>query len=483
MSKTIVVNRKLSEAEILEIKHLAKNGSIVYAFPEDIIPGISQKITIGLEEKRRLNFDIMEEVLRFGDYPVNTSTIADIFRIDTASIWHYHKFRVYFDVCNIMYFLHPLQDKFNSFSEQIWYVGPELNVLQKVIPEVEFRVQKKDDNQGYPIANLFKYLAVSTYRILRQFLRRKTNPEYLVYLTEKYVNMLHPKTLNPIDGNGLLEYLILKFDERFTLLTEVIMPKLKGKSNYSFSSKQLAGKWGRCQKIFLEGFMFSGLLSNKVRKTTQKAHQSIKRSYNLVHGKELTLIQKLIFEVFQSLDGSTGYYLFRHFSARKFFVSTPIKAVIAYDENSPSTKSVLDAAKFCGIKVIGLQHGTMHDLHPAYLYTLKDSNNHIMPDLTLAWGKYWETFLLEKGNYPAGSVISVGQIRTDIIPALTKAESQKEVNPVCQIVFASQPQRDQDLRFRAAFDVFKAAQHVPNAHLIVKLHPHEFGDIDRKSVV
>ena len=67
MSKTIVVNRKLSEAEILEIKHLAKNGSIVYAFPEDIIPGISQKITIGLEEKRRLNFDIMEEVLRFGD--------------------------------------------------------------------------------------------------------------------------------------------------------------------------------------------------------------------------------------------------------------------------------------------------------------------------------------------------------------------------------------------------------------------------------
>ncbi|HET6555863.1 MAG TPA: CDP-glycerol glycerophosphotransferase family protein, partial [Prolixibacteraceae bacterium] len=191
---------------------------------------------------------------------------------------------------------------------------------------------------------------------------------------------------------------------------------------------------------------------------------------------ELTLAQQLTLEVFRALHSSAGFFLFRYFAARRVFAGASIKAVIAGDENSPLTKSLLDAARYKGIRIIGLQHGTMHDLHPAYLYTPKDRQNHIVPDLTLTWGTYWEQFLIEKGNYPTDSVVSVGQIRTDIIPVLMKAQNQKQAHPTEVILFASQPQRDPELRYQAAFDVFKAARKLPNTKLIVKLHPREFSD-------
>ena len=168
--------------------------------------------------------------------------------------------------------------------------------------------------------------------------------------------------------------------------------------------------------------------------------------------------------------------MYRYFSAREYFRKTKPKAIIAADENSPLTKSILDAARFCGIRVIGLQHGTMHDLHPAYLYTANDAKNKVMPDLTLTWGTYWEQFLVEKGNYPKDAVVSVGQIRTDVIPLLLQAEKQKQATAKQLIVFASQPQRDPELRYQAAYDVFKASRRLPNSKLIVKLHPREFAD-------
>jgi hypothetical protein len=277
-------------------------------------------------------------------------------------------------------------------------------------------------------------------------------------------------------GHHILEYLISELDGRFALLTEVLMPKPKGKSDYSFSWKQFQSSWNEHPKVFLEGFLISGLLKKSVRKSANKAQETIRSAYPKVRETELSLIQKLTLEVFQSLDKSSGFYLYRYFAARNYFKTSGIKAVIAADENSPLTKSILDAARFCGIKIIGLQHGTMHDLHPAYLYTPTDCKNRVMPDLTLTWGKYWEEFLIEKGNYPKDSVISVGQIRTDIIPILLKEEIRKKDEPGKTIVFASQPQRDPELRYQAAFDVFKAAAKLPQSSLIVKLHPREFSD-------
>ena len=476
MSKTIIINRLLSDSEIDEIKRLADAGAKVFFISATNSMDFAERILLSPEEKKQINYEIMDEVLRFGDLTVGDQTLADLFRIDTASVWHYQKFRVYFAVRNLMYFLRSAQLKFSSFEDHIWFVPSETKPLGGLFPEVNFRIPTTKTKTRFNFGDLFSYLVLMKYRFLNQLFSAPKHPEYLVYLTEKYSSVLDKSTMKTKSGHHILEYLISELDGRFALLTEVLMPKPKGKSDYSFSWKQFQSSWNEHPKVFLEGFLISGLLKKSVRKSANKAQETIRSAYPKVRETELSLIQKLTLEVFQSLDKSSGFYLYRYFAARNYFKTSGIKAVIAADENSPLTKSILDAAKFCGIKIIGLQHGTMHDLHPAYLYTPTDCKNRIMPDLTLTWGKYWEEFLVEKGNYPKDSVISVGQIRTDIIPILLKEENQRKDEPGKTIVFASQPQRDPELRYQAAFDVFKAAAKLPQSSLIVKLHPREFSD-------
>ena len=478
MSRTIIINRLLSDSEISEVKLLEQNGASVFVLSGESPLDSAQRINLSTDEKKAINYQTMSEVLQFGDIPVGDQTIADLFRIDTASIWHYHKFRVYFAVRNLMYFLKPIEQHFDSFDGHRWYVSSEIKPLQKIYPEVEFRFSTAKISQKINFSHLFSYLILTKYRFLNYIFSPNKKPEYLLYLTEKYSTVMDKQTLATSPGHHILEYLITELDHRFALLTEVLMPKPKGKSDYSFSWRQYQSSWKHHPKIFLEGFLISGLLKNRARQAAKAAKQSIRLAYPRVQKTELTTTQRVSLEVFQSLDKSTGFYLTRYFAARNYFKYSGIKAIIAADENSPLTKSILDAARFCGIKIIGLQHGTMHDLHPAYLYTPNDRLNHVMPDLTLTWGKYWEKFLVEKGNYPKESVVSVGQIRTDIIPHLVQAEKQKKARPTDKILFASQPQRDPELRYQAAYDVFKSARKFPKSKLIVKLHPREFTDTE-----
>ena len=476
MNRTIIINRSLSDSEIDEIKRMADAGATVFSISAANSMNFAQSISLSSEEKRLVNYEIMDEVLRFGDLPVGDKTVADLFRIDTASVWHYQKFRVYFAVRNLMYFLKSAQLKFSSFEGQTWFVPSETKPLAGLIPEVDFRFPTIKTKAKFNFGDLLSYLVLIKYRFLCYLFSSPKHPEYLLYFTEKYSSVLDKATMKTKPGHHILEYLISEPDDRFSLLTEVLIPKPKGKSDYSFSWKQFQSSWSHHPKIFLEGFLILGFLKRSVRKTAKEAQETIRSVYPKVYEKDLSLVQKLTLEVFQSLDKSSGFFLYRYFAARNYFKNSGIKAVIAADENSPLTKSILDAAKYCGIKIIGLQHGTMHDLHPAYLYTPNDCKNRIMPDLTLTWGKYWEEFLIEKGNYPKDSVVSVGQIRTDIIPVLLQSENQKNTNQSEIIVFASQPQRDPELRYQAAFDVFQAARNLPEARLIVKLHPREYAD-------
>lgn len=478
MSKTIIINRKLSETELAEISRLAEAGAQVFALSAGHSPEFAPTIKFNADEKREVNYQTMDEVLHLGDVSVGEQTVADLFRIDTASVWHYHKFRVYFAVRNLMYLVRPLEKQFGNFDDHIWFVSSEARPLQRLFPQVDFRFPLASAKAKLNVGHLFSYLLLTKYRILNYFFGTKKQPEYLLYLTEKYSTVLNKETLQPDSGHHILEYLIGKLDHRFALLTEVLMPKPRGKSDYSYSQRQFQTAWNHCPKIFLEGALFPGILKSSVRKSVNTAHQQLKSAYHEVQRAELSTTQKLALEVFRSLDKSSVFFLYRYFASREYFRKTRLKAIIAADENSPLTKSVLDAARFCGIRVIGLQHGTMHDLHPAYLYTKADAKNLVMPNLTLTWGKYWEQFLTEKGNYPENSVVSVGQIRTDVIPSLLQAEKKKQATATQVILFASQPQRDPELRYQAAYDVFKAARRLPNSKLIVKLHPREFADAD-----
>ena len=114
------------------------------------------------------------------------------------------------------------------------------------------------------------------------------------------------------------------------------------------------------------------------------------------------------------------------------------------------------------------------------MFTLNDRERNIFPDRTFIWGERWKELLSGKGNYDPESLVITGQIRTDVIPVLKNSKIKGVLNiPENSrvVLFASQPQQDPELREKSAFDVFTAMSNIPNAHLVVKLHPAEKNDM------
>jgi hypothetical protein len=205
MSKTVIINRKLENSELEEISRFAENGALIYAFSGGDSPDFAQRIVLNPEEKREINYSIMNEVLLFGDLPVGGKTVAELFSIDTASVWHYHKFRVYFAVRNLMYFLKPIQQKFSSFDDHIWYVSADARPLRNIFPLVELRFSQQKVKEKFNFGAILGYLILIKWRFISSLFSGKKKPEYLVYLTEKYSMVLDKATMKTQPGHHILE--------------------------------------------------------------------------------------------------------------------------------------------------------------------------------------------------------------------------------------------------------------------------------------
>jgi len=203
MTKTVIINRPLSESEIEEIQQLAESGSPIFTFSGNNVPDFAQRIVTSPEEKKEINYSMMSEVLRFGDLPVGNQSVAKLFSIDTASVWHYHKFRVYFAVRNLMYFLKPLQQKFDTFEEHCWFVNRDVRPLKTLFSEVDFRFPELETEPPLNFRILFSYLVLLKIRFLSYLFSSKKKPEYLLYLTEKYSTVMDKKTLKTKQGHHI----------------------------------------------------------------------------------------------------------------------------------------------------------------------------------------------------------------------------------------------------------------------------------------
>ena len=188
----------------------------------------------------------------------------------------------------------------------------------------------------------------------------------------------------------------------------------------------------------------------------------------------------LMLHYLQRFQGATRFYIFKKLAYQNYFRKKKFLSIATIDENSPAVKCILDAAKAQQITTFGIQHGNVHDLHPAYRYTKEDHIRKVVPDFTIVWGAYWKNYLSKVAEYPENSLLVTGQSRTDIIPVLIEIQGslkQKLGLPNSDIVvFASQLQQDPLLRERAAKDVFIMAAEIPEMHLVIKLHPSEAND-------
>ncbi|HBL75024.1 MAG: hypothetical protein A2W90_07485 [Bacteroidetes bacterium GWF2_42_66] len=470
MKKQIIIGRELSVAETDQIR-LQEETEII-CLDEYKFPFASKTIALSAEEKRDINYSVLDEIKNLGDKLINGYSVVQHLQTEKSSIWHYHKFRTYFFVRNLSYERAKLAKiSFPGNGQISFYCPAEFRLLQDEFPQLKFifPVRKKEKLN---IQLSLKYLFFLKLRIISSWFVGCEKSGILIYYPERYNPLLDLESLQQKEGNFLLDYLFTQAKSPLNLLGEVPVPKLKSKTAFPFHRGYFKVRESGHPKKNMESILVRfGLPAYREAKGAGK--KLIAKYPELLSGS-LSANEKLAIRFIQSLHSSSIYYLTRYFASKRFFSKNKFRVVLATDENSPLTKSVLDAAKFHGIKTVGMQHGTMHDLHPAYLYTKNDIAAEIIPDFTLVWGTYWEQFLIEKGNYPADSVISVGHLRTDIIPKLLS--QQQEKNTDFRLVFASQPQRDPVLRRQAAFDVFSATRLFPEIELIVKLHPREYDD-------
>jgi CDP-glycerol glycerophosphotransferase (TagB/SpsB family) len=115
------------------------------------------------------------------------------------------------------------------------------------------------------------------------------------------------------------------------------------------------------------------------------------------------------------------------------------------------------------------------------MFSKFDCQKNQLCDMTLLWGAYWKNIITRKSSFIEEQVKIIGQIRTDIIPELDNTVNYLPFPELQQkqiITFASQPQRDESARYRAAKDVFSVAISLRKAYVIVKLHPLERHDIN-----
>ncbi len=485
--KAILISRKISKWErdyLIELTKETQNNCDIFFTEKSLMDELSGEesnfIELSEGEKSKINSDIFKEIIDFGEISIRGKSLSDMFTIDNMSFWHYYKFRTYFFTRNASFEIELVNKYFKDykylevFTENGgWnYYKFDSNRIKIHLPE---HVTEK-----YNYYSIFKYLVFFTLRSVLGFfqLNKLKKSKHIIIDHAIKQTILDLKNLKNKRGNYNLEYLFDKLDNDFIILDEKDLPKLKGKSkffniDFNFFSKR--------KILYAEIILLLGLFSKKVRKQTNKFNQILENTFNEVSDLKFSPENDFIFSYFRSIKPNK-LLIFKYFAYKRFFEKfSNIKSISSIDENSPRIKTIFDAAKKNSITTYGIQHGTIHSLHPSYMYSTNDTLRRPFPEYNIIWGKHWKEILIENGHYPEDSLIIAGQIRTDIIPILLINKLYSvEINPEGKkiIMYASQFQRDESLREKAALDLFSAVKDFSEYLLIIKLHPSEKNEFD-----
>lgn len=480
--KAILINRSLSPEEIAHVSSCEGCDVFVRTGLADPSQGKFSFTyrDISDEEKTRINFQVMDDLLAFAVRKSEGSYHWEHLSFEKANVWQYHKFRLYFQTRNLYFLIRDLELLGESYDNVDFYSSNGIFSRLALLPENVQLLHRPAPKAPRNYRALLSYAFVGGYRwFLGWFIkgRLKGRKHLILARPDNEHAMVDLETLEVGPGNIYLEYFINRTDSKeFAVMEELVTPKLKGKE--PFPAK---GRYFRTSKkrkaAFAEHYFLGGMLSGKLRKQVKAGKNLISERIKLIESHTGDLFGQVVLDHLKSIHNASFLYLARYYAYRRFFKKQGYQTVTLVDENTPLMKSVVDAAKAEGVKTVALQHGTMHPLHPAYRFSQEEISGQPQPDLTLTWGEYWENLLMEYGNYPKERLGVSGQVRTDVIPTLGALQPSQIIpglsdsHPV--LVYASQPQRDPEIRDRCNLDVFKAAAHFPDLQVLVKLHPRE----------
>ena len=407
-----------------------------------------------------INYSTLEELNGFSNLTIENKKIHQSLKVDKVNFWFYWKFRLYFDLRNLNYKI----EKINNASVQEPILLHTSNQILKTYYNEHKHVEVKDLEKKQPAQKIaFSYLLFLGLRLVISFFQitfKRIKPSCFLEFPQNDQPILFPDG-KTIQSNYVTGYLSRSHNNK-TILNDVIPPK-KGQSFTRVNFKLIFNI--PKDHLFTEWIYIKGWL--KYKSSINKGKESIKNT--------LTQLQKtpsnpIIISLLKSYTPGVKLILIRYFGFLTFSKTKDIKSLISYSEYSPNQKAIFDAFYANQKKTVAIQHGAIHNLHPGYIYTKAEQKENIFPTKLLIWGQYWKD-LLSESNYPIATTKIIGQLRSDVIPYLSEKIKTEKI-----IVFASQPQRDENLRKKVLTDVIEASSKLKKATLIIKPHPIENDD-------
>lgn len=503
--EVIMIFRHLSAEEINKIKSLNLNEIEVLTLPAFVhdLPFKTKTINellIGDAIKH-----LIDTIKQLGDRNIGNRNLSSILTVDKLPLWHYQRFRVFFLLRNEWIINHCIK-AYSEQSEKLTCYVPYNFVLSKNVDQTG--IAEESPVIHYPVKGSYTHKAKRNYkailnysifftlRVLISIFRNNhlKNKRFIVIDRSLRQQCRNVNTLKKKWDNFNLYTLFDSNLEGLLIISEVETPKIKSTKPFQLHPYYFNGEGRREKTLYSEWILFKGIINpaiwikrkkllNELNKTTDsiideyyKDEAFAGHSHHHTVSESLSEAEKRVFSTFLTLRKSSSFYIFKYLCYKQFFKNTSFQNISAIDENSPATRCILDAARSFSVKTIGIQHGNIGDAQPAYLYTEADKANHVMADTTIVWGEYFEKFLKEKSNYPDDAIVTTGQMRSDLIPAMLShaTEFKASISKGNYIVtFATQPIPDPDFRYKMAFDIFSCFKDQKDVTLIVKLHPAE----------
>ena len=190
-------------------------------------------------------------------------------------------------------------------------------------------------------------------------------------------------------------------------------------------------------------------------------------------GFDRFLIKRLL-----TYSSSMMLSLARYLIARRLIEKYKPMSIVGDDEFTLLKFPIFQAARRLGVDTYAIQHGGISLNNINYSFLEEDMEQGPLPTKTMVWGEMTANQLMDKSIYKQEELAIVGQLRTDVIPALLSKSQKTRLSDKMTVVFASQPlPHNPELRERMFIDFIELNKRLVNQKVFWKPHPNEKKDI------
>lgn len=462
--KYVVVTRLLTASECQEIDHL----QYAEVFSTEVVPLKKYRhVPLSSEQEVKRIRESFESILRFGYTDFNGKPPAEWMQFEGTSFWYYLRF-------SLFYWLFPLELeslRIRHVLDRHGISSPVFYTYHSHAYEGQYRlpVPGKGVSKLKVAAKAGVVLFGRFWLGLVQHFRVPKNKNFVInFLTNKQriIDINGTQEQRLIYGDYCSEYLLDKAlsDSDFYFFTDFYFPKLnvdfplkKTLFFNKFSAKSLHFEFYAGLKCLNPFFIYRVWAFRK----------RLKLNLGQLSGNTET--EKHIVRFCRSKINLLTVMYAREQVFKGIALNKRIKSITAYSEFTYLVHSLIRGGKKAGVPSVAFQHGIIHPDHMHYMYDPQDLVYDPLPDHLLLWGSHWRDILLRHSAFPPESVVTLGQLRTDVIPKLKKETD----NPKTRLMYASQTHSRPEFRKRLTQDIFRIMSRFPDMQLVIKPHPLE----------